>query len=95
MKPDIDAVTALIQEVAATEILPRFEKLAAHEIREKSPGDVVTVADEAAEAWLTPRLTAGSMTRSTGAMPWRSREAAHSWTVNGLLSRPRRSRRAK
>lgn len=58
MTPDIEAVTALMEEVAATEILPRFEKLAAHEIREKSPGDVVTIADEAAEAWLTPRLTA-------------------------------------
>lgn len=58
MKPDIDAVTALVEEVAAAEILPRFEKLAAHEIREKSPGDYVTIADEAAEAWLTPRLTA-------------------------------------
>lgn len=64
MTPDIETVTALIEEVAATEILPRFEKLAVHEIREKSPGDVVTIADEAAEAWLTPRLTAllpGSM----------------------------------
>ena len=58
MTPDIAAVTALVEEVAATEILPRFEKLAAHEIREKSPGDVVTIADEAAEAWLTPRLVA-------------------------------------
>lgn len=57
MRPDVEAVTALIEEVAAIEILPRFEKLAAHEIREKSPGDVVTIADEAAEAWLTPRLT--------------------------------------
>jgi fructose-1,6-bisphosphatase/inositol monophosphatase family enzyme len=58
MKPDIQKVAALIEEVAAIEILPRFERLAAHEIREKSPGDLVTVADEAAEAWLTPRLLA-------------------------------------
>jgi fructose-1,6-bisphosphatase/inositol monophosphatase family enzyme len=58
MGPDIQKVAALIEEVAAAEILPRFEKLAAHEIREKSPGDLVTIADEAAEAWLTPRLTA-------------------------------------
>ncbi len=56
MRPDITRVATLIEEVAAAEILPRFERLAAHEIREKSPGDVVTIADEAAEAWLTPRL---------------------------------------
>jgi fructose-1,6-bisphosphatase/inositol monophosphatase family enzyme len=58
VKPDIARVAALVEEVAAIEILPRFEKLAAHEVREKSPGDLVTVADEAAEAWLTPRLLA-------------------------------------
>ncbi len=56
MKPDIDKVAALLAEVAAVEILPRFERLAAHEVREKGPGDLVTVADEASEAWLTPRL---------------------------------------
>ena len=54
--PDVDAVAALIAEVAATEIQPRFRKLAAHEQREKAPGDIVTVADERAEAALTPRL---------------------------------------
>ena len=55
---DLHRVTALIEETAALEILPRFKKLAAGEIREKSPGDFVTVADEAAEAHLTPLLTA-------------------------------------
>lgn len=54
--PDVEAVAALIAEVAATEIQPRFRKLAAHEQREKSPGDIVTIADEQAEAALTPRL---------------------------------------
>lgn len=58
MKPDIQKIAALIEDVAEIEILPRFEKLAAHEIREKAPGDLVTIADEAAEAWLTPRLVA-------------------------------------
>lgn len=53
---DVDAVAALIAEVAAEEIQPRFRKLAAHEQREKSPGDIVTIADERAEAALTPRL---------------------------------------
>jgi fructose-1,6-bisphosphatase/inositol monophosphatase family enzyme len=57
MKVDVDAVAALIAEVAATEIQPRFRRLAAHEQREKAPGDVVTIADERAEAVLTPLLT--------------------------------------
>ncbi|HET9352987.1 MAG TPA: inositol monophosphatase [Sphingomicrobium sp.] len=56
MKVDVEAVAALIADVAATEIQPRFRKLAAHERREKAPGDIVTVADERAEAALTPRL---------------------------------------
>jgi fructose-1,6-bisphosphatase/inositol monophosphatase family enzyme len=56
--PDIDRVTALIEETAALEIVPRFRQLAAGDIREKAPGDVVTIADEAAEARLTPLLTA-------------------------------------
>ena len=55
---DLERVTGLIEETAALEILPRFRKLAAGDIREKEPGDLVTVADEAAEARLTPLLTA-------------------------------------
>ena len=55
---DMDRVAAAIAEVAATEVMPRFMKLAAGDIREKGPGDFVTVADEAAEAALTPRLLA-------------------------------------
>ena len=54
--PDVNAIAALIAEVAATEIQPRFRRLAAHESREKGPGDIVTIADERAEAALTPRL---------------------------------------
>ncbi len=54
--PDVNKVAALIAEVAATEIQPRFRKLAAHEQREKGPGDIVTIADEGAEAAMTPRL---------------------------------------
>jgi fructose-1,6-bisphosphatase/inositol monophosphatase family enzyme len=53
--PDPDKVVALIREVAAEEILPRFRKLEACDIREKRPGNFVTVADEAAER----RLSAG------------------------------------
>ncbi len=43
--PDSAAVAAAIQEVAQAEALSRFQSLAAHEISEKSPGDLVTIAD--------------------------------------------------
>jgi fructose-1,6-bisphosphatase/inositol monophosphatase family enzyme len=56
MRPDIDRVTHLIEEAAAIEIMPRFQRLAARDIREKAPGDFVTIADEAVEARLSPLL---------------------------------------
>ena len=60
MKPavDVDAVTALVERVAATVVAPRFRDLVAGEVGEKGPGDVVTVVDHAAEAALTEALTA-------------------------------------
>jgi len=58
MLPDADRVTRLIEEAAAAEIMPRFRQLAAGDVREKGPGDLVTVADEAVEARLAPLLTA-------------------------------------
>jgi fructose-1,6-bisphosphatase/inositol monophosphatase family enzyme len=54
--PDPDAVAALITEIAAAEVMPRFCRLARHEIREKKPGDLVTIADEAVEERLTHAL---------------------------------------
>ena len=57
MVPDADRVTRLIEEAAAAEIMPRFQRLAAGDVREKAPGDLVTVADEAVEARLAPLLT--------------------------------------
>ncbi len=53
-----DAVLALIQQVAAEVILPRFRALADHEVMEKSLGDLVTVADREAEVVLTRELLA-------------------------------------
>lgn len=47
---------ALMREVAAEVVLPRFRRLAADEIVEKAPGDIVTIADREAEALLTKRL---------------------------------------
>ena len=55
-KVDHDAVIALMREAAETLILPRFDALEQGEIREKGPGDLVTVADLEAEHFLTPRL---------------------------------------
>ncbi len=54
---DIDRVAQLIAQIAAEEIMPRFAKLAAGDVREKGPGDLVTVADEAVERRLTPLLS--------------------------------------
>lgn len=57
MLPDIDKVTRLVERVAAEEVLPRFRTLADEDIRRKRGGELVTVADEAAEARLTAALT--------------------------------------
>lgn len=53
---DSDRVAELIRETAAAELLPRFGNLAAGDVRQKRPGDVVTVADEAAERRLAVGL---------------------------------------
>ncbi|MCK4944833.1 MAG: inositol monophosphatase [Alphaproteobacteria bacterium] len=50
---DTDKVEAVIRHVAATEVMPRFNTLLQSEIREKKPGDFVTVADEASEKAFT------------------------------------------
>lgn len=56
--PDSDRVTAIMRRVAATEIMPRFGKLAAGEVAEKrGPKDLVTIADTLAEAALSEALT--------------------------------------
>ena len=50
---DLDRALALVQHVAATEVMPRFGNLSHAEISAKSgPLDLVTIADEAAEAQL-------------------------------------------
>lgn len=57
MTPDLERVAAYIRETAATDIMPRFQNLARHEVSEKKPGDIVTIADREAEARLTRMLT--------------------------------------
>ncbi|MEV4706034.1 inositol monophosphatase family protein [Actinoplanes sp. NPDC049316] len=59
MRDDVlDRVTDLVREVAATVVLPRWRRLADDEVQEKSPGDLVTVADQESERALTAGLTA-------------------------------------
>ncbi|MCK0111819.1 inositol monophosphatase [Ornithinimicrobium sp. F0845] len=53
---DTDEVLALLQEVAEEVINPRFRALADHQVLEKNPGDLVTVADREAEVLITRRL---------------------------------------
>jgi len=65
MPVDIDLVSAIIREAAEAEILPRFNRLAAGDIEEKTgPKDLVTAADVEAEAVLSRRL-AGLLPGST------------------------------
>ncbi|SCL27479.1 fructose-1,6-bisphosphatase [Micromonospora pallida] len=51
------AVSEIVRDVAHREIMPRFGALAEGDVSEKGPGDLVTIADQAAEAALTERLT--------------------------------------
>ena len=53
-----DAVVALMRQVAADIVMPRFRNLAADEIEEKAADDMVTVADRLSEAALTAGLAA-------------------------------------
>lgn len=54
---DVMEVARIMRDVAATEILPRWRNLAAGDVRRKArTGDLVTVADHAAEVALAARL---------------------------------------
>jgi fructose-1,6-bisphosphatase/inositol monophosphatase family enzyme len=55
---DPDTVAELLRETAEAVILPRFRQLRQEDIREKKPGDFVTVADIEAERMLETRLQA-------------------------------------
>lgn len=54
--PDRQQVTALIRDVTAAEIMPRFKRLEAHHVSDKESGELVTEADIASEARFTPAL---------------------------------------
>lgn len=53
-----DPVAALLRRVAAEVVMPRFGQLAAEDVHEKTPGELVTVADREAEEHLSAGLTA-------------------------------------
>ena len=55
---DVDAIGALIVEVSERVIVPRFRALAAGDVSDKGPDDVVTVADTEAEELITAQLLA-------------------------------------
>ena len=57
--PDMERVGALMERVAAEEMLPRFRRLEPADVREKAgPRDLVTVVDEVCEARLSEGLRA-------------------------------------
>ena len=56
--PDSRQVAEIMDAVARDIIVPRFRALAAGEVREKEPGDLVTIADEESEARLEAELAA-------------------------------------
>lgn len=53
---DTDGILGLLKETAVEIITPRFRQLSDHQITEKTPGDLVTIADQESEAYLTARL---------------------------------------
>lgn len=55
--PDSGSVIEIMKAAATAEILPRFRRLSGDDIREKSPGDPVTVADLGCERYLSEHLT--------------------------------------
>jgi len=52
----VEEVAAAIRQVGNAEVVPRFRSLAAGDIKEKGPGDLVTIADQECERVLAERL---------------------------------------
>jgi fructose-1,6-bisphosphatase/inositol monophosphatase family enzyme len=53
-----DLIAAVLRDAAASAVMPRFRRLAEAEIEEKSPGDLVTIADREAERIIAAGLAA-------------------------------------
>ena len=88
---ETDAVLTLLKDVAEEVINPRFRALAAEEIHEKNPGDLVTVADRESEALITETLHRAypealvlgeEATAADAALLDRFRSADHAFTVD-------------
>jgi fructose-1,6-bisphosphatase/inositol monophosphatase family enzyme len=88
----IDAVTRILREAAEVAIVPRFRALAEAEVFEKSPGELVTVADREAEDLITPQLQAlvdapvvgEEATAANPGLVRALREAPAAWVVDPL-----------
>lgn len=77
-------VADLIRDVAAAELLPRFRNLSKDDVRQKRPGDLVTVADVASEQ----RLASG-LAKILPGVPVVGEEAVEADAgLLGLISRP-------
>lgn len=81
----------LLKDVAADVITPRFRALAADEVMEKNPGDLVTVADREAEVVITDALgraypdalvVGEEAVAADPSILERLPAAAHAWTVD-------------
>src|SRR5690242_4573856 len=55
---DVEEVAGIVHDVAVSTVLARWRALVAGEVEEKSPGELVTAVDRAAEAQLADRLRA-------------------------------------
>jgi fructose-1,6-bisphosphatase/inositol monophosphatase family enzyme len=57
-KPDIDAVTRLIEDASRELVMPRFRRLRAGDIEQKAgdPDNLVTIVDREVEVRVTERL---------------------------------------
>ena len=88
---ETDDVLLLLKDVAEEVVTPRFRSLAADEVTEKNPGDLVTVADREAEARITEvlqRAYPGALvlgeeaTAADRSLIERYRSAEHAFTVD-------------
>jgi fructose-1,6-bisphosphatase/inositol monophosphatase family enzyme len=52
----MDRIAQLLRDVASSVVMPRFQALRSGDIEEKSPGEIVTIADREAEAAITSAL---------------------------------------
>jgi fructose-1,6-bisphosphatase/inositol monophosphatase family enzyme len=91
---DSQRVAEVMRETAAAELLPRFRNLAAQDIRQKRPGDVVTVADVMSEQRIAsglakiltgvPVVGEEAVENDPGLIDLIGRRGEHCWIVDPL-----------